>query len=58
MNIVGVRGLMNLAPCYSGDYGCIVNGQLVVDRTDPVGGNRGVMMKLCIGTCVYACVLT
>ena len=36
-------------PLLSGDYGCIVNGQLVLDRTDPVGGNKGVMMKMCIG---------
>ncbi len=34
------------------DYGCIVNGQLVVDRTDPVGGNKGVMMKMYIGVCI------
>ena len=32
-----------------GDYGCIVNGQLSVDRTDLVDGHKGVMMKMLIG---------
>ncbi len=30
-------------------YGCIVNGQLSVDRTDLVDGHKGVMMKMLIG---------
>ena len=34
---------------FPGDYGCIVNGELCWDQTDPIGGSRGVMMKICTG---------
>ena len=34
-----------------GDYGSVVNGQLSIDRTDVMGGTKGVMMKMLIGEC-------
>jgi len=40
--------MINLLHC-TGQYGCIVNGQLSVDRTDPIDGYKGVMMKLLTG---------
>ena len=48
VNIVEGSTLLLTDP-FLGDFGCIVNGQLSLDRTDPVGGSRGVMMKLYIG---------
>ena len=34
-----------------GDYGSVVNGQLSINRTDVMGGTKGVMMKMLIGEC-------
>ncbi len=48
-SICKLQGLMLYTCCFTGEYGCIGNGQLSVDRTDPVDGYKGVMMKLLIG---------
>ncbi|XP_064404789.1 mucin-2-like isoform X2 [Halichondria panicea] len=43
------RSLSILSTIHRGTYGCIVNGQMSVDRTDLVDGYKGVMMKMLIG---------
>ena len=43
------RSLNILATVSRGNFGCIVNGQLSTDPNDPIGGTKGVTMKMYIG---------
>lgn len=53
--MVDIVVTLSPSPSPAGDYGCIVNGQLSVNR-DLIGGNKGLMMKMYIGT--YAIIET
>lgn len=44
------RSLSILGTVSRGDTGCIVNGQQSIDPSDPIGGNKGITMKMYIGT--------
>jgi len=40
---------LSVALVPTGDFGCVVSGQLSIDRTDVMGGTKEVMMKIVVG---------